>query len=56
MSRFWPSHLDNVKPLDMSKIVYDVRAVTKQYPGQERPANLDISLQIHQGEIFGRAT
>jgi ABC-type multidrug transport system ATPase subunit len=34
-------------------IVYDVQNLTKLYPGQERPANLDVSLQIREGEIFG---
>ncbi|MCI0576427.1 MAG: ATP-binding cassette domain-containing protein, partial [Chloroflexi bacterium] len=34
-------------------IVYDVQQVTKIYPGQARPANREISLQIQQGEIFG---
>ena len=34
-------------------IVYDIQDVTKYYPGQERPANKGIALQIRQGEIFG---
>jgi len=34
-------------------IVYDVDNVTKVYPRQSVPANKDISLQIHRGEIFG---
>jgi ABC-type multidrug transport system ATPase subunit len=34
-------------------IVYDVQDVSKTYPGQTRPANANISLQIQQGEIFG---
>jgi len=33
--------------------VYDVRDLVKYYPGQARPANKDVTLQIHQGEIFG---
>ena len=34
-------------------IVYDIHDLTKYYPGQERPANREITLQIQQGEIFG---
>jgi ABC-type multidrug transport system ATPase subunit len=34
-------------------IVYDVRDLVKVYPGQTRPANKNITLQIRQGEIFG---
>ncbi|MEZ4725627.1 MAG: ABC transporter ATP-binding protein [Caldilineaceae bacterium] len=34
-------------------IVYDLQAVTKQYPKQAHPANHNITLQIHAGEIFG---
>jgi len=34
-------------------IVFDVDNVTKVYPRQSVPANKDISLQIHRGEIFG---
>lgn len=34
-------------------IVYDIQNLVKRYPGQERPANDDITLQIEQGEIFG---
>ncbi len=34
-------------------IVYDIRDLVKIYPGQTRPANNGITLQIHQGEIFG---
>jgi ABC-type uncharacterized transport system ATPase subunit len=33
-------------------IVYDIRDLVKIYPGQTAPANQDISLQIHQGEIW----
>lgn len=33
--------------------VYDIRDLTKIYPGQTAPANKNISLQIRQGEIFG---
>lgn len=36
-----------------SRVVYDVRDLVKYYPGQARPANKDVTLQIHQGEIFG---
>lgn len=34
-------------------LVYDVQRLTKIYPGQSQPANQEITLQIHQGEIFG---
>ncbi len=34
-------------------IVYDIQNLVKFYPGQAQPANKDITLQIHQGEIFG---
>jgi ABC-2 type transport system ATP-binding protein len=34
-------------------IVYDVQDLVKVYPGQAEPANKNITLQIHQGEIFG---
>lgn len=34
-------------------IVYDLQAVTKHYPKQAQPANHNITLQIHAGEIFG---
>jgi ABC-type multidrug transport system ATPase subunit len=34
-------------------IVFDIRNLTKIYPGQTVPANKNISLQIRQGEIFG---
>jgi len=34
-------------------IVYDIRDLVKIYPGQARPANKNITLQIDQGEIFG---
>jgi ABC-type multidrug transport system ATPase subunit len=34
-------------------IVYDIRELTKVYPGQAQPANKDVTFQIHQGEIFG---
>jgi ABC-2 type transport system ATP-binding protein len=33
--------------------VYDVQNLIKVYPGQARPANKSITLQIYQGEIFG---
>jgi len=33
--------------------VYDVQDLVKVYPGQIEPANKNITLQIHQGEIFG---
>lgn len=34
-------------------IIYDLQAVTKQYPKQPQPANYNITLQIQAGEIFG---
>jgi len=34
-------------------VVYDVRGLVKVYPGQTRPANQAITLQVYQGEIFG---
>jgi ABC-type multidrug transport system ATPase subunit len=34
-------------------LVYDILHLTKIYPGQARPANDDITLQIAEGEIFG---
>lgn len=34
-------------------IVYDIQALTKQYPGQQQPANQEITFQISAGEIFG---
>jgi ABC-2 type transport system ATP-binding protein len=33
--------------------VYEVESLTKVYPGAEKPANDDISLTVHSGEIFG---
>lgn len=34
-------------------IIYNIEEVSKYYPRQQRPANDRITLQIHQGEIFG---
>jgi len=34
-------------------VVYEVQSLTKVYPGAARPANEDISLTVHGGEIFG---
>jgi ABC-type multidrug transport system ATPase subunit len=34
-------------------IVYDIQNLTKFYPGRQAPANDNITLQIHQSEIFG---
>ena len=34
-------------------LIYNIKNLVKQYPGQEHRANDDISLQIYQGEIFG---
>ena len=34
-------------------IIYDIQNLSKIYPGQDKPANDNISLQIRQGEIFG---
>lgn len=33
--------------------VYTVSSLTKFYPGQQAPANDDISFTVDQGEIFG---
>lgn len=38
---------------DQPVIVYDIHELVKVYPGQSRPANRGITLQIHEGEIFG---
>jgi len=32
-------------------IAYDIHQLTKRYPGQQRPANKDVNLQIQEGEI-----
>ena len=37
----------------MSSIVYEIRGITKIYPGTAQPANVGVSLEIHEGEIFG---
>jgi ABC-2 type transport system ATP-binding protein len=34
-------------------LIYDIQNLVKVYPGQSKPVNDHISLQIHQGEIFG---
>ena len=34
-------------------IIYDIQNLRKIYPGQKKPANDNISLQIQRGEIFG---
>jgi ABC-type multidrug transport system ATPase subunit len=34
-------------------LIYDIKDLVKHYAGQAEPANKDITLQIHQGEIFG---
>ena len=34
-------------------LVYDIQDLVKVYPGQSRPVNEHITLQIHQSEIFG---
>lgn len=34
-------------------IIYDIQNLSKTYPGQEKPANQDITFEIFQGEIFG---
>jgi ABC-2 type transport system ATP-binding protein len=36
-----------------TSLVYEVEQLVKIYPGQSQPANRDINLQIHSGEIFG---
>lgn len=37
----------------MNHLIYDIQGVVKEYPGQSKPANDGITLQIYQGEIFG---
>jgi ABC-type multidrug transport system ATPase subunit len=32
---------------------YEIRNLVKSYPGQDRPANCGISLEIEEGEVFG---
>ncbi len=32
---------------------YEIRNLVKRYPGQDRPANCGISLEIEEGEVFG---
>jgi ABC-2 type transport system ATP-binding protein len=34
-------------------LIYDIQDLVKTYPGQSRPINDRITLQIYQGEIFG---
>lgn len=34
-------------------LIYDIQDLVKVYPGQSKPVNDHITLQIHQGEIFG---
>jgi ABC-2 type transport system ATP-binding protein len=34
-----------------TSLVYEVEHLVKIYPGQSQPANRDINLQIHSGEI-----
>jgi len=36
-----------------NRLVFDILALVKVYPGQSQPANRNITLQIHEGEIFG---
>ena len=36
-----------------AEVVYDVRDLVKVYPGQARPANKNVTLQVYRGEIFG---
>ncbi|MBD2034041.1 ABC transporter ATP-binding protein [Leptolyngbya sp. FACHB-321] len=36
-----------------SSVIYNIQELVKVYPGQSRPVNDHISLQICQGEIFG---
>jgi hypothetical protein len=39
-----------------AEVVYDIRDLVKVYPGQARPANRDITLQVYQGEILAGFT
>jgi ABC-type multidrug transport system ATPase subunit len=34
-------------------LIYDIQDLVKVYPGQSQPVNDRITLQIHEGEIFG---
>lgn len=34
-------------------LIYDIQNLIKTYPGQSKPVNDRITLQIHQSEIFG---
>jgi len=34
-------------------VIYAIQNLIKQYPNQAQPANDNITLRIHQGEIFG---
>ena len=34
-------------------LIYDIQNLVKVYPAQSQPVNDRITLQIHQGEIFG---
>ncbi|MFB2891700.1 ABC transporter ATP-binding protein [Aerosakkonemataceae cyanobacterium BLCC-F50] len=34
-------------------VIYDIQNLVKTYPGQSKPVNDRITLQIHQSEIFG---
>ncbi|HEY9625425.1 MAG TPA: hypothetical protein V6C78_34215 [Crinalium sp.] len=34
-------------------LIYDTQNLVKVYPGQSQPVNDRITLQIHEGEIFG---
>lgn len=40
-------------PQSQASLVYEIENLVKIYPGQVRPANQDINLQIRSGEIFG---
>jgi ABC-type multidrug transport system ATPase subunit len=35
------------------RLVYDIQNLVKVYPGQKQPANRNITLKIHEAEIFG---
>jgi ABC-2 type transport system ATP-binding protein len=35
------------------RLVYDIQNLVKVYPGQNHPANRNITLKIHEAEIFG---
>jgi hypothetical protein len=39
--------------MSRSRPIFEVRGLVKTYPGQVRPANDGIDLEIHEGDILG---